>query len=194
MWEVFGPVLRWPLYSPLRFVAVVLAVVIAVVLLGDAGDGDPSTSSAAGSAPSAGAPPTAASRPSDTPSLATGDPAPSAASPSAHPSLPVADGLDPTAAADAAAGFVAAWARPDLTAKEWARKVRPLVTDDLWTTGLRVTDPARTPAVTVAGEPREVSSSSKSAVVDVPTTGSWIRVELVARDDGWLVSSVEPIG
>src|SRR5690606_21930549 len=96
---------------------------------------------------------------------------------------PAAD--DPSAAAaDAAAAFVAAWARPDLDPEAWASNVRPLVTSDLWATGLSKTDPVSTPEVAVRGEPRQIAINAEEAVFDVPTTGDWVRVHAVPGPDG----------
>ncbi|WP_182112337.1 MULTISPECIES: hypothetical protein [unclassified Actinotalea] len=99
------------------------------------------------------------------------------------------------AAADAASAFVAAWARPDLDTEAWSAGVRPLATSELWTTALSLTDPSRTPEVTVRGEPRQVAMNAEDGVFDVPTTGAWVRVHVVpgADDDGWLVSRVEAV-
>jgi hypothetical protein len=56
-----------------------------------------------------------------------------------------------------------------------------------------MTDPASTPEVAVRGEPRQVAMNAEEAVLDVPTTGAWVRVRVVVAPDGeWLASSVEP--
>jgi hypothetical protein len=203
MWELLAPIVRWPLYSPTRFVTVVLVTLVGVFLVGQInGDHDEATGRAGPEHPASrdfGEPPTSATSP------ATTVPYPSPASVGAlsrddqgtnTDALsvdPAAD--DPSAAAaDAAAAFVAAWARPDLDAKAWAAGVRPLATDELWTSGLSQTDPSRAPQVTVRGEPRQVAMNAEEGVFDVPTTGAWVRVHvsLAAGDDAWLVSSVEP--
>ena len=38
MWHLFGPLVRWPLHSPLRLLGVVVGVVMAVLLLGEIND------------------------------------------------------------------------------------------------------------------------------------------------------------
>ncbi|MCL1871368.1 MAG: hypothetical protein FWF90_13275 [Promicromonosporaceae bacterium] len=193
MWEVFGPIIRWPLYSPRRFLAVAAVALVAVFLIGSVnGHGGPGTGSASPTPPvSAG-------------SWASGAPSSSSANPVAGGLAAASDDLsvdpaagDPTAAAaDAAAAFVAAWARPDRSQAAWAAGVRPLVTHALWTTGLSLTEPSSTPAETVAGEPRQVAVTAHEDVFDVPTTGAWVRVHLVPGPaaGAWLVSTVEPGG
>lgn len=110
-------------------------------------------------------------------------------------SVDPADDDPSAAAANAAAAFVASWARPDLDVEVWSAGVRPLATSELWSTGLSMTEPSSTPDVTVRGEPREVAMNAEEGVLDVPTTGAWVRVYVVPSPDhrGWLVSRVEPV-
>ncbi|QHT54721.1 hypothetical protein GXP71_00455 [Cellulomonas sp. H30R-01] len=186
MWEALGPIIRWPLYSPRRFIGVVVAVLAAVFLAGEVNDG--ATESAATTAVSS------ASQVDEAPS-ASAVPTRSAIGPATSgDSSYDSSTQDPAfAAADAAASLVAAWARPDLSAEAWSAGVRPLVTNDLWSNGLSMTDPASTPEVAVRGEPRQVAMNAEEAVLDVPTTGAWVRVRVVVAPDGeWLASSVEP--
>ena len=197
MWEALAPIVRWPLYSPARFVVVVLTALVLVFLVGEVNDEDTTahsdpTSTATASEPPApfATPPASGASPRPRPPAANvGEEAKRADEPTT-----AQDGTGPsTAATDTAAAFVAAWARPDLDAEAWAAGVRPLVTPELWTDGLSSTDPGSTPEIAVRGEPRQVTSDDTEAVLDVPTTGPWIRVHLVADpDDGWLVTRVEP--
>ena len=191
MWEAIAPIIRWPLYSPARFGAVVILALVGVFAVGEINDdsGLPAPGADLGSSTvsMAHATPSSTGRPT---SQATDD-----ASATDELSVDPA-GHDPSAAAaDAAAAFVAAWARPDLDAQEWSAGVLPLATSELWSTGLSMTDPSSTPEVTVRGEPRQVAMNAEEGVLDVPTTGAWVRVHVVPGpgDGAWLVSRVEPL-
>lgn len=202
MWDVLAPIIRWPLYSPARFMTVVVVTLVAVFLIGEVNDGQKQAAVAAGSpSPTVGqeeiSPSTTiGTSPSDAGTTPAGtvsgdDDATATDELSDDP----AEDDPAAAAADAAAAFVAAWARPDLAAEAWGAGVRPLATAELWSSGLSVTDPSRTPSVTVRGEPRQVAMNAEEGVFDVPTTGAWVRVHVVrtpAQTD-WLVSSVEPV-
>ena len=203
MWHVIAPIVRWPLHSPWRLASVIGAFLVLVVIAGEVNGND--------SAPAAAEP-----VPAVTETAGTGDAA-SAASPDGWPSSSplgpwsedeeaVHDSgnhdayeTDPAetnpsvAAAEAAAEFVAAWARPDLGVDSWRAGVRPLVTDRLYDR-LQDTEPANTPDVTVAGEPLDVAINAEAGVFDVPTTGTHVRVfvELDADKDVWLVNDVQP--
>lgn len=192
MWEVLAPIVRWPLYSPARFIAVVVVALAGVFVVGEVNDDPAPVAAATGFA-------------SPTPARVDASPSPSTAATASMPadatatdelSVDPADDDPSAAAADAAAAFVAAWARPDLDAKAWAAGVRPLVTSELWSTGLKLTDPSSTPEVTVRGEPRQVAMNAEEGVLDVPTTGAWVRVHVVSdpAEGEWLVSRVEPVG
>ncbi|MDM7855798.1 hypothetical protein [Cellulomonas alba] len=193
MWDALAPIVRWPLYSARRFAAVVIVALAAVFLVGQANDHSGSGPTTAVSAsPSEAVSTTAAPSPSDSLSDNVVDRTAGTDDLGADET-----GGDPSAAAaDAAAAFVAAWARPDLDAQAWSAGVRPLVTSELWSSGLSTTNPASTPDVTVRGQPRQVAINAEEGVLDVPTTGAWIRVHVVPAPAGgtWLVSSVEPAG
>jgi hypothetical protein len=193
MWDVLAPIVRWPLYSPRRFIGVVIVAFVAVFMVGEINDGSRQNVAAPGPA----SPRVALARPSPM-ALATPAAVASGDASSATDALSVdpADEDPSAAAADSAAAFVAAWARPDLDGNAWAAGVRPLVTTELWSAGLKMTVPSSTPAVTVRGEPRQVAMNPKGGVFDVPTTGPWVRVHVVhAPAEGkWLVSDVEPVG
>lgn len=202
MWDVLAPIIRWPLYSPARFITVVIVTLVAVFLLGEVNDGQ-NQPAAAADLPS----PTAGQEASSPPTTPGASPSDAGTTPTGTVSRdddatatdelnvdPAED--DPSAAAaDAAAAFVAAWARPDLAPEAWGAGVRPLATLELWSSGLSVTDPTRTPSVTVRGEPRQVAMNAEEGVFDVPTTGAWVRVHVVRTpgQTNWLVSSVEPV-
>ncbi|MBO3102215.1 hypothetical protein [Cellulomonas fengjieae] len=191
MWEAIAPIIRWPLYSPRRFVAVVIAALIGVFVIGEINDEPSEPTSTPGAASLVTSTGAASPPPSATPTSTV----PSDASATDELSVDPAEHDRSAAAADAAAAFVAAWARPDLDTKAWAVGVRPLATSELWTTGLSLTDPSRTPEVTVRGEPRQVAMNAEEGVLDVPTTGPWVRVHVVPGPSGdrWLVSRVEPV-
>ncbi|WP_421743037.1 hypothetical protein [Cellulomonas sp.] len=191
MWEAIAPIIRWPLYSPARFATVVVLALVGVFVIGETNDDASSAAPVAATA---------------SPMSSTDDTSPSSSSTptstlanenSATDELSVDPAeLDASArAADTAAAFVAAWARPDLDVQTWSAGVRPLATTELWSTGLSMTEPSSTPDVTVRGEPRQVAMNAEEGVLDVPTTGSWVRVHVVADPDGstWLVSRVEPV-
>ncbi len=190
MWEVFGPIVRWPLYSPVRFITVVIAALVAVIIAGEVNNDPVATAGPASPTVVRGHSPLPPSTGSA--GASSGDAWASTDELSVDP----ADDDPSAAAADTAAAFVAAWARPDLDADEWTAGVRPLVTSELWSTGLNMTDPASTPAVVVRGEPRQLAINAEEAVFDVPTTGAWVRIQLTLGSDGgaWLVSGVEPAG
>lgn len=199
MWDLLAPIIRWPLYSPARFITVVVVTLVGVFLIGELNDGQNQPAAAAdSSSPTAGqeevsTSTTPGASPSDTPvGAVSGD---DDATPTDALSVDPAEDDPSAAAADAAAAFVAAWARPDLAPEAWGAGVRPLATAELWSSGLSVTDPSRTPSVTVRGEPRQAAMNAEEGVFDVPTTGAWVRVHVV-RTPGqttWLVSSVEPV-
>ncbi|MEV8026832.1 hypothetical protein [Cellulosimicrobium funkei] len=195
MWEVLGPIVRWPLYSPLRFFTVVVAALVVVFVVGDLNEEEGPTKG----------PSSATASPSPTPSITESESssASGVSTASSDAEMWATDelGFDPAeevpaaVVADAAAAFVAAWARPDLEPEAWAAGVRPLVTPALWE-GLSVTAPSSLPDVAVAGEPRQVELGTEDGVFDVPTTGTWVRVSLVkvSTTSEWLVWSVEPTG
>jgi len=191
MWEALAPIVRWPLYSPGRFAAVVLVALVGVFVVGEFNHDSTPPSAAAGVTSSA----TTVESPRPSGSSTSPSPAEDDAVATGELSLDPADSDISAAASDAAAAFVAAWARPDLDAQAWAAGVRPLATSDLWSSGLSMTDPSSTPAVTVRGEPRQMAMNDEEGVLDVPTTGAWVRVHVVPSSAGgaWLVSRVEPV-
>lgn len=200
MWDVLAPIIRWPLYSPARFITVVVVTLVAVVLIGEVNEGRDASVAAADSPSSTGQiSPWPSTSPGTTPTDAVTTP--SGTVPAVDDAIATDElSVDPAeddpsaAAADAAAAFVAAWARPDLAPEAWEAGVRPLATAELWSSGLSLTDPSRAPEVAVRGEPRQVAMNAEEGVFDVPTTGAWVRVHVVRTpgETDWLVSSVEP--
>jgi hypothetical protein len=198
MWHIFGPVVRWPLHSPLRLFGVVVAVIVAIMLLGaindrgsarDAAPSSPVATSTPG--PRDGSSPTPAPRatPAGT-ADGSGSDGSAAAGTDAFSSDPTA--REPMLAAQqAAAEFVAVWARPDLDATSWQAGLAAHTTPQLLAS-LADTDPANVPAVTVSGQPVEVATNAEAGVFDVPTTGEFVRVHVQLIDGTWLATDVEP--
>ncbi|WP_298462245.1 hypothetical protein [uncultured Cellulomonas sp.] len=190
--------MRWPLHSPLRLLGVIAGLIAAIMVLGAINDRG------------AGAEPTAVRTPTATPTADVQDePSPTpvpAAAPAGAPDetdngagtagATDAFSVDPTGAdaalaAQVAADFVAAWARPDLDAASWQAGLAPHTTPQLMAL-LGDTDPANVPAVTVSGQPVEVAANAEAGVYDVPTTGDFVRVHVQLIDGTWLATDVEP--
>jgi hypothetical protein len=102
-----------------------------------------------------------------------------------------AEGDPEVAAQQAAAEFVAAWARPDLDAASWQAGLATHASPELLQS-LADTDPANLPAVTVSGPPVEVAANAEAGVFDVPTTGEFVRVFVELVDGRWLATDVQP--
>ncbi|GAA2724015.1 hypothetical protein [Cellulomonas aerilata] len=197
MWHLFGPLIRWPLHSPLRLLGVIAAAVVAVMLLGAVNDrgtaGEPvaAGTTAATATPTPGRQPLATPSPSPSPTGRTdGTAGGTAGGTDALSSDPTED--DPVLAAQqAAAEFVSVWARPDLDAATWQAGLAEHSTPELLAS-LTDADPANVPAVTVAGQPVEVAANAEAGVFDVPTTGEFVRVHVQLVDGTWLATDVEP--
>lgn len=193
MWHVFAPIVRWPLRSPLRLGLIVVAFIAFVMVTGQLNASDKATPDSAPTTPT-----TAASAPtSTTPTPAGSVPASATTAPvdteGGSDADSVADDGPETAAEDAAASFVAAWARPDLKAPAWLAGVTPHATPE-FAAKLKTTNPANTPNVTVAGEPVEVAINAEAAVFDVPTSDSkFYRVQVQVQPNGaWLATDIQP--
>lgn len=198
MWHLFGPIVRWPLHSPGRLVGVFVVAVAAILALGainDRGSGADTVSST----PSVTTPKSAAAVSDD---VSTSPPDRTAAPPGTEEGSSTSGGTDAfsedpaassaiVAAQDAAAEFVAAWARPDLDPVSWHGGVAPHATPELGQ-ALADTDPVNVPAVTVSGQPVQVAINAEAGVFDVPTTGAFVRVFVELVDGTWLVSDVQP--
>jgi hypothetical protein len=195
MWHIFGPVIRWPLHSPLRLLGVIAAAIAAIMLLGAINDRGASPDPVTGSTTTTPTPTTRAEpsstgpRPTPT-ATADGSGDSELAGTDAFSADPAADS-PVLAAQQAAAEFVAAWARPDLDAPTWQAGLAPHTTPELLAS-LADTDPANLPAVTVAGQPVEVATNAEAGVFDVPTTGEFVRVHVQLVDGAWLATDVEP--
>lgn len=198
MWHLFGPIVRWPLHSPGRLLGVVAVAVAAILALGainDRGPG-PDTVSSATSATTPGSTAAASDKGSTSLPDRTATP-PSTEERSATSAGTDAFSEDPAtssavvAAQEAAAQFVAAWARPDLDSVSWQGGLAPYATPGL-RQALADTDPVNVPAMTVSGEPVKVAINAEAGVFDVPTTGSFVRVFVELVDGTWLASDVQP--
>ena len=200
MWHLFGPIVRWPLHSPLRLLGVIVAAIAVVMMLGAINDRGGPPRAVAGTRPTATATPEPGGTASPTPGATAGGTG--------------AEGADAAGGADAAAGtdafspdpaednplvaaqqtaaeFVAAWARPDLDAATWQAGLAPHATPELLAT-LADTDPATGPAVTVTGQPVQVAANAEAGVFDVPTTGEFVRVFVQMVDGAWRATDVQP--
>lgn len=192
LWEVLAPVVRWPLRSAGRLVAVVVALVLVLFVSArlSGGDGGDAVASPAVTASTS----TAAETPtaSPTPTSSTSQ------SPTPRPSVsptPTAPAV-PAVAVKTASTFLTAWARPTVPQAQWYAAVKPLATPDL-AQGLAVTDPRNVPASKVKGalEPREVSpnlTAPTRAVLVADTDGGQMAVTVVLVGKAWLVQSIAP--
>ncbi|WP_258724405.1 hypothetical protein [Cellulomonas sp. NS3] len=198
MWHLFGPIVRWPLHSPGRLLGVVAVAVAAILALGainDRGSG-PDTVSSTPSVMALGRTAVASDKAS------TSLPGRTATPPGTKDGSSTSAGTDAfsedpaassaiVAAQEAAAQFVAAWARPDLDPVSWLGGLAPYATPEL-RQALADTDPVNVPAVTVSGQPVQVAINAEAGVFDVPTTGSFVRVFVELVDGTWLASDVQP--
>jgi hypothetical protein len=197
MWHLFGPLVRWPLHSPLRLLGVIVAVVAAIMMLGAINDRGSTAASVAEETPA----PAQSQDPGDEPSSVPSPPPSEVAEGTSGPQAPAAGtdafSSDPAAgdpgvaAQQAAAEFVAAWARPDLDASTWQAGLAPHTSPQLLQS-LADTDPANLPAVTVSGEPVRVAANAEAGVFDVPTTGEFVRVHVQLIEGTWVATDVQP--
>jgi hypothetical protein len=183
---------QWPLRSPARLAAVVLAllVVVAGVSYGfTAFGGDGSGSAARSTAPSTAVRTT----PGSGSPYAGG--APTGVSPSGLP--PVTEltpstlppGTAPTAALQVAIQWANAWVNhpPGTTTQQWVNRLRPYTTDE-YLVVLGGVDPTNVPANRVTGPARAVRHAPKSVQVEVPTDALTLVVLVVEGDVGWKVA------
>lgn len=197
MWHLLGPFVRWPLHSPWRLLGVVGAGIVAIVLLGAVNDRGAAPTTDSHETPASNAAqvgrdvtaPHSTDTPPSTPSR-TEQPGVSAGGTDAWSDNP-ADHDPLVAAEEAAAQFIAAWARPDLDAPTWQAGLVPLTTPQLLQ-ALAETEPSNVPAVTVAGQPVRVAANAEAGVFDVPTTGEFVRVFVQLVDGKWLATDVQP--
>ncbi|MGW5237853.1 hypothetical protein ACWEOW_02870 [Monashia sp. NPDC004114] len=207
LWDVIAPWVRWPLHSPRRLFAVLGGVVVLMVLWHVASRAAATTqptasatsaavtSTAAPSTPSDTAPAPASTMtamptgtlPGTTPSASVGT-SPAGGNPS-DPTDPAV----PAGSAEAAQGFVTAWARPSLPADQWLSGVRGYVAPEL-ERSMSYTDPARIDATTVTGPARmvHVLPDGSAATFEVPTDAGATRVELALVKGRWLATDIVP--
>jgi hypothetical protein len=187
---------QWPLRSPARLAAVVLAVLVVVAgvsygFAALAGDG----------AGRAAAPNTTPSTVTSRPPSGAGAAPSGTATPSALP--PVAEltpgtlppGSAPAAALQVATQWANAWVNhpAGTTSAQWVERLRPYTTDE-YLVVLGGVDPANVPANRVTGPARAVRYSPKSVQVEVPTDALTLQVLVVEGDTGWKVAGHDRVG
>lgn len=194
--DVLGPWLRWPLYSPRR-VVLVLSVVTALVFgasrlsaaLSGIGTHPDPAQVPAGVASTTTHPVVAV------PSPAASPPGPArTARPAPTPSSVVVS--IPPRALSVTEGFMAAWARPNLTQPVWWAGVRPYLSVEV-ARSLAWTDPARVPASKITGRPYPIAVSpsgehptSVESLVATNAGTMRVRADLVAGR--WVIGLLEP--
>ena len=180
-------ILRWPLWSWRNF-----SVTAAAVLLLFAGLGrlvHPVPAAKPHSAPVSASEST--TTPFPAPSASSPTPVGTASSPTTASGGANASTATDPAATRVAAGFVRAWAQPELDQGSWLAGMRPFVASSLLKT-LSSTDPAQVPASTMTGEAKLVHTTATTEVVDVPTNGGPVAVTLLASTGRWKVTDIEP--
>ncbi|MEU6077545.1 hypothetical protein [Micromonospora sp. NPDC047074] len=85
------------------------------------------------------------------------------------------------------AAFAAAWARPDLSAAVWWKRVAPHC-EEGFARALRTVDPAQVPATQVTGRPSVKQAPKAAAVYEVPTDAGTLTVTLAAVNGRWMVT------
>ena len=182
MWsEILRPILRWPLRSPLRLLASVAAALVLIFGLGSLNRQDDDTRPAA----------------QTTSSTQT---RPQGAGPSGQSTAGGASLLDedeeeapepPAIAAQRAAAFLTAWARPAIPAEQWRADLAPFA-DPLLAQGLALTDPVNVPASRVEDSGKLVRAATRSALYDFATDAGTVRVTMTSDGIAWWVSEVTP--
>lgn len=167
-------ILVWPLYSPRRALAVLVALVALVVAVAMAGGGGTERTDA---------------QPAPTRSPSSSSPAASSPSPSPSASTPP----DLNAALDIARGFVAAWADPDHKddPDAWQKELAPYVTEQFGRK-LASTDP-RTIRPTEAIKARNTDTGGDTLTqVAVETDDEPVSVLLIWSGGRWWVYDIQP--
>jgi hypothetical protein len=170
LWELLAPIVRWPMYSPKRLVAVLVGLTVAVFVIGKVSSDPLSVAQ------------TAASSISPTVS--------STVSPAATSSTEASDPVPTSDALQVARAFVKAWAQPQLSPNAWWRQVSRY-TDEGFGQALGSTNPAQVPATRLRSV-RLVSQEGDRAEVNVRTDGPTVRVLLVKDDSRWQVVNLLP--
>ncbi|MCD9145862.1 hypothetical protein [Streptomyces albireticuli] len=161
--------LRWPLHSPRRLAAVVLAVVVLLVLIGSCNRQQTTTQGAA------------------VPGRGPAAPAPAGPSGSAAPGK----APDQAAALETARRFVDVWASQNTDQAAWLNALTPLTTDRLLGK-LATTDPRRVPAVRAGTAKITDTGGGQLTSVAVTTTAGAVSVRMLWAGDRWLVGDVQP--
>ncbi|MGH3898448.1 MAG: hypothetical protein ACRDTA_09365 [Pseudonocardiaceae bacterium] len=174
----------WPLRSPVHLtvtVTALVAIAVAVGLVLPDSRGSSPVRAAPSSSPRATPLPPAPHLGGVPGAVATG-----------HPPAPSFRAPAPAAALTVARSWVQAFVTvpKGISSARWVEQLRPYTTDEL-VPELRSVDPANVPAAKIIGEPRTVSSSARSAEVDVPTTVVMVRLLLVATPEGWRVAGYQ---
>jgi hypothetical protein len=99
----------------------------------------------------------------------------------------------PPGSAEAAQGFVTAWARPSLPTDQWLSGVRGYIAPEL-ERSMSYTDPALIDATTVTGPAHmvHVLPDGSAASFVVPTDAGTTRVELAFVKGRWLATDIVP--
>ncbi|AWN32602.1 hypothetical protein [Streptomyces sp. NEAU-S7GS2] len=171
MREQIRTVLRWPLYSPRRLVAVLVAVVVLLCVINSVNNSSPKK-------------PTADAKPSPA------APAPSSPAPSSSPPAAPSASPDLGVAVDVSKAFVSSWASHDKKA-DWLKALKPLCTERL-AAKLSTTDPSRIEAKKVRGARVTDTGGGALTSAAVETDAGPVTVGLVWTGVHWLVRDIEP--
>ncbi|WP_433860296.1 hypothetical protein [Streptomyces kronopolitis] len=170
MREQIRTVLRWPLYSPRRLAAVLVAVVVLLCVINAVNHGTPKKATDAKPAPSA--------------------PAPSSPSPSSSASVAPSASPDMDTAVDLSRQFVAAWASHDKKAS-WLTELKPVCTERL-AAKLGTVDPSRIKATKALRARVTDTGGGALTSAAVETDAGPVTVGLMWMGDHWLVRDIEP--
>lgn len=186
LWEMVGPVLRWPMRSRTRFFGLLALVVVIVWLISKATGDTSTTTQQAPSQAAATAAPSAAS-------MATAAPTPTQSPQAAQTGAEGSQGGSSLTPAQLASRFVAAWAHPKLSQAQWWAGVSAADPDEGFAQALSQTDPSTIPASKVIGKPQVIAASSSLVRVKVRTNGPAVIVVLTPGEvGGWTVSNILP--
>lgn len=210
LWDVVAPVIRWPLYSPLRLITVLSVMVLAGIGAaqisdGAAGEGGAqSPSSGSTMSVASGTPATPLSSVGSTPTAtASGDcstcaqtPATSSTPTNTSSTLGASSTTGAAAASAAAEAFTVAWAQPRLPQPQWFAGVRDYLSPQ-FAQSMQYTTPDQVPASKVTGPARPFQlepspENPTSGTYLVPTDAGDMRVTLTLIEGRWLIGSIEP--
>lgn len=182
LWEVLAPVVRWPMYSPMRFGLVLVAVLTALLVVGEL------TSDGSGDPPAASASPGSADTSSE-PSTESGTG--NTNEPSPHASEPTHAGTE-RAVGTLARRFVAAYLESKDPRPAWLARLRGMATPELGRS-LGTVDRANVAELgrrVVDVEVRGMSATAAAAVVK--TDVGELTVEIAHSGQEWQVVRVVP--